>query len=95
MDTTISEFVENMNIKGKYTFIDQNGNIILEEIILTGMKLKLESGKEYDLVVRGDINGDGRVSLIDLSKILLHYNSMQGFILEGSSCKVADMNYDD
>ena len=56
MDTTISEFVENMNIKGKYTFIDQNGNVILEEIIRTGMKLKLESSKEYDLVVRGDIN---------------------------------------
>lgn len=59
------------------------------------MKLKLECGKEFDLVVRGDINGDGRVSLINLSKILLHYNGMQGFILEGSSCKVADMSYDD
>ena len=58
------------------------------------MKLKLEDGKEYDLIVRGDLNCDGRVSLTDLSKLILHYNEMRGFILTGSPCKAADMNYD-
>ena len=95
MGTTISDFIENMNIKENYTILDQDGNVVLEEeIIKTGMKLKLEDGKEYDLIVRGDINCDGKVSLVDLSKILLHYNGMKGFILEGCPCEAADMNFD-
>ena len=96
MKTTVSDFVENMNIREEYTILDHEGNVVSEdEIVKTGMKLKLESGKEYDLIVRGDINGDGRVSLIDLSKLILHYNGMKGFILDGIPYKAADMNYDD
>ena len=59
------------------------------------MKLKLEDGKEYELIVRGDINCDGKVSLTDLSKLILHYNETTGFILSGSPYNAADMNYDE
>ena len=38
---------------------------------------------------------DGLVSLIDLSKILLHYNGVKGFELTGNALKGADMNIDD
>ena len=94
--TTISDFVEKMNIREEYTILDNEGNVVSDdEIVKTGMKLKLESGKEYDLIVRGDINGDGKVTLTDLSKLILHYNGMKGFILDGAPCKAADMNYDD
>ena len=96
METTITDFIENMNIREEYTILDQEGKVVSEdEIVKTGMKLKLESGKEYDLIVRGDINGDGKVSLIDLSKLILHYNGMKGFMLDGIPYKAADMNYDD
>ena len=95
MGTTIGDFVENMSIKENYTILDQDGNEVSEKtIIKTGMKLRLEDGKEYDLIVRGDISGDGRVSLVDISKLILHYNGMKGFTLEGCPYKAADMNYD-
>ena len=95
MGTTIDDFIENMSIKENYTILDQEGNEASEEeIIKTGMKLRLEDGKEYDLIVRGDISGDGKVSLIDISKLILHYNGMKGFTLEGCPYKAADMNYD-
>ena len=56
--------------------------------------IKLNDKEEYVLIVRGDINGDGKVTLTDLSKLILHYNETRGFILTGSSLKSADMNYD-
>ena len=58
------------------------------------MKLKLDDTKEYVLIVRGDINCDGKVSLTDLSKLILHYNETKGFILSGNPFEAADMNYD-
>ena len=37
-------------------------NLDEEPIIRTGMKLKLDTGNEYTLVVRGDINCDGNIT---------------------------------
>ena len=39
-----------------------------DSVIKTGMKLKLVNGQEFDLIVRGDLNCDGKVTLTDLSK---------------------------
>ena len=58
------------------------------------MKLKLENGKEYLLVVRGDINCDGKITLTDLSKLILEYNEVSGFRLAGASLDGGDLNCD-
>lgn len=66
-----------------------------DEIIKTGMKLKLSDGTEYILIVRGDINKDGRVTLTDISKLILHYNENRGFeITDEVMLKGCDLNCD-
>lgn len=66
-----------------------------DDIIKTSMKLKLSDGTEYTLIVRGDIDMDGEVSLVDVSKLILHYNEMRGYELSGDALKGADLNIDD
>jgi len=67
-----------------------------EELIKTGMKLKLSDGTEYILIVRGDINKDGKLTLTDISKLILHYNENRGFeITDTIMLKGCDLNLDD
>ena len=61
--------------------------------VVTGMKMRVND-EEYILVVRGDINGDGRISIVDLSKHIAHYAEIPGFTLEGASEKAGDINLD-
>jgi len=63
-------------------------------LVKTGMKLKLSNGIEYILIVRGDILGTGQITITDLSKIILHYNEVSGFLLTGYRLKAADMDFD-
>ena len=94
-ETDISNFKKHISSKEKITIYNADGKEAKEdEIIKTGMKLKSENGKEYDLIVRGDISCDGKVSLVDLSKLILHYNEKKGFILSGCPNSAADMNGD-
>ncbi len=94
--TTIEALVEEMTINEEYVIVDSEGNEVEEDsVIKTGMKLKLVNGQEFDLIVRGDLNCDGKVTLTDLSKLILHYNGMKGFILEDCPYKAADMNFDE
>ena len=58
------------------------------------MILKLSEGSKFTLIVKGDMNQDGKVSLIDVSKLLLHYNEQKGYELTGAPEKAADMNVD-
>ena len=62
-------------------------------IIKTGMKAQL-LGKEYTLVVTGDLNKDGKLNLIDLVQIKRHIIGMQGSILANEALKASDINQD-
>ena len=90
------EVLGNIKTASDVTICDDEGNEILDnnEIIKTGMKLKLSDNSEYILIVRGDTNCDGNLTLTDLSKLLLHYNETKGFELEGNAVKAADLNFD-
>ena len=93
--TTKEELLNNLESNVELKIIDEDGNeIARQDIIKTGMVLKVSDTLEYVLVVRGDLNMDGNVSLVDLSKIVLHYNETIGFILEGAALKASDMNID-
>lgn len=94
-ETDEEEFLNNLTIKidGKSANIESIG-LEENEIITTGMKIIFEDGSEYILIVRGDTNLDGKLTLTDLSKLILHYNEVRGFILEGYAKKGADMNCD-
>lgn len=94
-ETTIEKFSKNITTNLKMNFMDGDLKITdNNQLIKTGMKLKLSNDKEYVLIVRGDINSDGRLSLIDISKLIMHYNEVKGFELTGNYKKGADMNAD-
>ncbi len=94
-ETTIQDFKNNITTEASIHIYDAEEEITEnDQIIKTGMKLKLNDEKEYELIVRGDINCDGKVSLTDLSKLILHYNEKKGYILTGTPFSAADMNCD-
>lgn len=94
-ETTISKFKENVKTNTELEFSDKEGNILTEdtEIIKTGTKLK--AGKlQFTLIVTGDINGDGTLSVTDIAKLKAHYIEIKDEILTGINLKAADMNDD-
>ena len=97
-NTNKNTFIENIDSDYVMTILNENGEDITESsdepIIRSGMKLKLDNGNEYTLVVRGDLNCDGKISLTDLSKLILEYNETTGFRLEGVALDSGDLNCD-
>ena len=73
--------------------MENNKEISNLDKLKTGMKIIVED-KEYIIVVLGDINSDGRISLVDISKLVLHYNEDKNFILTGANKEAGDMNLD-
>ena len=94
--TTLKEFINNISTDSSLKIIKEDNQEITNdsELIKTGLKLIVDDKDEYILVVRGDINCDGKVTLTDLSKLILHYNEVKGYILTDCQEKGADLNMD-
>lgn len=94
--TKVKEFLNNIETNLVKKVYNSKGTEITnsDEVIATGMKLKLSDKLEYTLIVRGDIKTDGILDLTDVSKLVLHYNENKGFELSGDPLKAADMNLD-
>ncbi len=94
--TKVKEFLNNIETNLVKKVYNENGTEITnsDEVMATGMKLKLSDSIEYTLIVRGDIKTDGILDLTDVSKLILHYNENKGFELSGNPLKAADMNLD-
>lgn len=89
--TIVKEFKENIKTNKKMTFLSKdNKELKDEDVIETGTVLKLGESQSYTLIVRGDIDGNGKVSLNDLAKLKLHYIEME--TLTGNSLKAADVD---
>ena len=92
--TTVATFKENVTANKEITIIDEEGNTLGDDgILATGMKLKLDENTEYTLVITGDINKDGRISITDLAKLKLHI--IEKDVLQDYSYLAADINGDD
>ena len=81
-----------MQVDEKYTIKRKNTEIQNSENIATGDILETESGNKYTLIVRGDLNKDGKVDIKDLVK-------MRKFLLLGNNLDeseemAADTNID-
>lgn len=64
----------------------------IDKILATGQKFKVEDGKEYTLVVKGDVTRDDEVSVTDISKAKMALAEMVG--LDNDQSKALDLNDD-
>ena len=93
-ETTVAEFKQNVEANREITIIDNNGNKLEDDdIIGTGMTIKVGEELEYTLIVRGDINGDGKITITDIARIKLHLIEKE--ILTGADFIAADLNNDE
>lgn len=94
VSTTVEEFMENI-ITNQEVKIFNGDKIVLDtDKLKTGMKLKV-GDKILKIVVIGDINADGKLSLIDISKLIYHYNEDKNYLLADEFKKAGDINGDE
>lgn len=92
-DTDVSTFKSNISTEVGYKVVDNSGNEIQNsDLVVTGDKLITDTGKEYVLIVTGDLNSDGDITISDLSKLRKHI--LKAEILEDEYQKAADINND-
>ncbi len=103
-NTSITEFCNNISTNQNYTIIDAQGNAIDEKpykaglmsgnitnnILGTGSKLKV-GNTTYTLVVKGDTDGNGKITITDVTKINLHIVNINK--LDGIYAIAADTNF--
>lgn len=86
------DFKTKLKLNEEYSILRNNKEISDNDKIFTGDILKTKSGKEYTLIVTGDINKDGVVNIkdiIDLRKYILLGNNLDDIEL-----MAADTNLD-
>lgn len=99
--TTIDRISENTNVvEFKENIVTEMGYIIVNkedielqdtDIIATGDKLITDDDKEYILIVTGDLNGDGKLTLTDMSLLRKHYLEVES--LQDEYLEAADIDY--
>lgn len=95
--TSINSFVDSVTRQDNSSntnITDKDGNIKSNAVFATGDKVNITSNdtKEYNVLIYGDLNGDGEVTLVDLllvQKILLNKSNLEGVYLNA-----ADVNKD-
>jgi len=92
IETTINTLKENLKINGSYSIL-KNGAEITDgnELVGTGMQINMNNIL-YNLIVAGDLTGDGKLTMLDISKCKI---ALVGLIQLGpSEIKAADANND-
>lgn len=91
--TTVSEFKANVDAYPSVVIKDVKGHVLQDnDIIATGMTVDVGETYHRILVVTGDTDGNGEITITDLAQLKLHYIEKE--FLSGASLKAADMNYD-
>ena len=68
--TAVSEFKKNIISEMEYQILNKKGTEIKNtDNVGTGCQIKMQNGKTYTLIVWGDLDGDGKISLTELAKI--------------------------
>ena len=96
-NTSIEDFKKKITTNAtQIDFLDKDGNVISDtnELVKTGMKVRFNNKETYTIIVRGDIDMDGTITLTDLSKLVAHFNELRGFILSGDPERAGDLDGD-
>ncbi len=91
-ETKVTELKEKLQVSTAYTIKRQNTEIEDTENIATGDILETEDGTQYTLIVKGDINKDGKVDVKDLVKMRRYM--LLGNNLDENEKIAADTNLD-
>lgn len=92
-NTKLSDFKGNINTYSSISVKDlMNKQIGDDDIIATGMTLQLADNSTYILSVTGDLNSDGKISIIDLSRFKAFIVGLT--TLDEPQEHAADINYD-
>lgn len=91
VNTTIEQFQQNIQIQTKYDIFREEKKLEEKDIIATGDKIQLENGNQYSLIVRGDMNQDGKVTVIDL--VLLKQQIIKEVILNDFTQIACDIDF--
>lgn len=93
-ETTVTKFKENIETNQELVIKDKNGNVLSEDgIITTGSTIQVGENSKFTLIVTGDINKDGLVTVTDLAQLKLHYVGKE-IIEDNARIKAADINED-
>ncbi len=89
--TTVSQFKTKVNASKDIVIKDKEGNTLNEQdLIVTGATLQVGETIKRTLVVTGDLDGNGEITITDLAQLKLHYIGKE--ILTGANLKAADLD---
>jgi len=83
-----------LNAQMEYEIIDQEGNTVSNTSkVGTGYEIKMANNKVYTIIVKGDCNGDGDATIIDIFSMNSH--RLKSKLLTGVNLQAADVNGDE
>lgn len=92
-ETSVSDFKKNITAYVNMEFYSLGNDLLADlDYITSGTRVRLSDNSEYTLVVTGDVNSDGKVSVIDLSRLKLRIIGLT--TLDDYQTEAADVNYD-
>ena len=96
--TSYASFMKNIEVKnGSARLKNADGKVITSGTVATGMTLEIldKNGKQadtYDVVIKGDVSGDGKISSVD--PLTLQKHIVGSRTMKGAYLKAADINGD-
>lgn len=97
-NVTAEQFINNLESNGHMVVLDNNGNEIAPTArVKTGMILKSTLGNQkltFTIIVKGDINGDGRVTTVDLNILVNHLTDDEKALTDPIKLRATDLNND-
>lgn len=92
--TTVKAFLAMLDEGATVKITDKDGKVVSNDALLgTGMKVSVMNGTEavktYVVIVTGDTNGDGKISITDMIAVKAHLLKKE--LLTGASEKAADV----
>lgn len=87
---------ETLDIRAKFAKANLTIKSISKEPVGTGTQITVnESTNTYNVVIYGDVNGDGKINLIDVQRVILHYLNPTTNSLTGLNAIAANVNNKD
>lgn len=92
----VDDILNKIETTGTITITDKSGKVPNNDTFIgTGYKLNIQLStkkNEYNIIVLGDTNGDGQITVTDVSKLFQHYR--KNITMENIYIKAGDVKYD-